>query len=106
MRCAVTLLRRQGLRLRSAELEPPIVGDLELTDHEGASTFRRDLRVANLWADTHSVSRRSLVVPLWDPVVLRIGPDTLTLCGIELSSDEVGQRVAECVQIWRCTLRP
>lgn len=77
---------------------------MELTDHDGASTFRREVRVANLWAGTASGSRRSLVVPLWDPVVLRIGRDSLTLCGIELRAE--GQRVSECVQLWRCTFPP
>ena len=86
VRCAVVLLRRKGTRLRRHELSPAIAGDLELTDHAGASTFRRAIRVANLWADTSSGSRRSLLVPLWDPLIVRIGSDSLTLQGIELSS--------------------
>jgi hypothetical protein len=102
MQCAVTLLRRHGLRLKPNELGEPIKGDLELTDHEGTSTFRRELRVANLWAETHSGSRRSSLVPLWDPIVLRIGHNTLTLCGIELNTGD--GRVAEHVQLWRCSL--
>jgi hypothetical protein len=102
MRCAVTLLRRHGRRLRAAELATPVVGDLEVTDHEGDSTFRRVLRVANLWGDASSAARRGLLVPLWEPSVLRIGPGGLSLHGIEL--DGRGDRVCEHVQVWRCVL--
>lgn len=104
MLVAVTLLRLHGRRLRAAELKHPVVGDLEVTDHEGASTFRRVMRVANLWASTSSGTRRSLLVPIWEPVVLRVGSDVLTLQGIELDSS--GDRIAEHMQVWRCTALP
>jgi hypothetical protein len=103
MLCAVSLLRRHGLRLRPSELAPAVSGDLELADHAGASTFGRGMRVANLWQPTHSGTRRALLVPLWDPALIWIGPRHLTLIGIELCARD--GRVAECTQLWRCIPR-
>ena len=88
------------MRLRPHELSAAVTGELELIDHEGASTFRRVIRVANLWAETHSGSRRTLLVPLWDPHIVRIGADWFTLQGIELGTQD--NRVAEHLQMWRC----
>lgn len=100
MLCAVFLLRRDGLRLRPRELAPAVSGELELADHAGASTFGRAMRVANLWQPTHSGTRRALLVPLWDPSLVCIGPRHLTLIGIELCARD--GRVAEHTQLWRC----
>jgi hypothetical protein len=100
MRCAVSLLRRRGLRLRPSELASPVSGDLEIADHVGASTFQRAMRVANVWQPTHSGTRRALLVPLWDPTLVWIGPQHLTLIGIELCAHD--GRVAEYTQLWRC----
>lgn len=100
MHCAVSLLRRHGVRLRPSELAPPVSGELEIADHAGASTFRRAMWVANVWQPTHSGTRRALLVPLWDPALVWIGPQHLTLIGIELCAQD--GRVAEYTQLWRC----
>ena len=104
MRCLVLLLRRHGLRLKQRELPPPVQGDLELTDAMATTQFRRLTRVANLWADAGGGTRRSLLIPLWEPSIVRIGPSSMALMGVEL--DTIKGRVHEHMQVWRCVPVP
>ena len=104
MRCAVVCLRRYGMRLKPRELSDAQTGDLEVTDHPGPAEFKRIARVANLWVSGGGGTRRSVLVPLWEPTVLRIGTDSLTLVGIELAT--VKGRLHEHTQVWRCLALP
>lgn len=100
MRYSVVCLRRLGMRLKLHELGDAVTGDLELTDHAGPAEFKRIARVANLWVAAGGGTRRSLLQPLWEPTVLQIGGDSLTLVGIELAT--VKGRLHEHTQVWRC----
>jgi hypothetical protein len=104
MRCSVVCLRRFGMRLKPRELGEAVAGDLEVTDHAGPAEFKRIARVANLWIDAGGGTRCSLLAPLWEPTVLRIGADSLTLLGIELAT--VKGRLHEHTQVWRCLTVP
>jgi hypothetical protein len=100
MRCTVTLLRRHGQRLKKHELGVPIERDLELTDQAFAAEFKRLARAANLWVAHLDGTRRSLLPPLWEPRVIQIGPNFLTILGTEIAT--VQGRVHDHLQIWRC----
>jgi hypothetical protein len=104
MRFAVILLRRYGMRLKPRELAPSVEGELDLTTHADLRAFKRPAHAANLWADAGGGTRRSLLMPLWEPAIVHIGPTSLTLIGIEL--DTVRGRLHEHTQLWRCTALP
>lgn len=93
-------LRRQGLRLRSGELDEGLVGDLRIND-AGDTSFKRPALKAQLWAPTFSVVDRPVGLPLFDPTLVHMGPTSFSLAGIELVV--IDGRVAEYVQVWRCT---
>jgi hypothetical protein len=100
MRCSVVCLRRFGMRLKLRELLAAITGDLEVNDHASPTEFKRIARVANLWVSAGGGTRRSQLAPLWEPTVLRISTESLTLVGIELAT--VKGRLHEHTQVWRC----
>lgn len=97
----VVLLRRQGQRLRRGELEPATRGLIEIGERAD-TTFRRAVRVAELLNPvTRLQSRQSVLLPLFDPVVLQVdGAGVMSITGIELHAH--GGRVAEHQQVWRC----
>lgn len=97
----VVRLRRSGLRLRRGELEAPVRGLLEIQEREG-STFGRVVRVAELLnPSTRWQSRQCLILPLFEPVLLRMDEQGgMSLAGVELCAG--GGRVSEHQQVWRC----
>ena len=92
-------LRRRGVRLRKAELDGPVVGDLRVGD-AGQTTFKRPMVAAQLWSHSGSVEV-PLLLPIFAPVLVCMERDTFSLQGIELEAAE--QRITEYVQVWRCT---
>lgn len=108
MLCDVVLLRWRGLRLKPKELDPPVRGDLVITDRGGEpamSSFKRPVRAAKLYAlGGNPEIRREVLQPIFDVDVLRIEGDAITILGIELQSELETRQLWEHVQIWRCTL--
>ncbi|WP_128002208.1 MULTISPECIES: hypothetical protein [Piscinibacter] len=100
----VVLLRDKGMRLRKGELQPAVRGELELGDDSGSGlSFKRPLRVARLYKRIGVQSQRQdALLPLFDARVIRVEDDTLTITGVELSSE--GDRISEFGQVWRCTV--
>lgn len=98
----VIRLRRLGVRLRRGELEAPVRGLLEIGERDG-TTFGRKVRMAELLNPaTRLQSHQDLMVPLFEPVILRMDEHgMLSISGIELASRD--GRVAEHQQVWRCT---
>jgi hypothetical protein len=100
MRVRVVLLRRDGLRLKAAELAAPVEGCLRVDDST-ASSFKRVGRLASLVeTGVHGEVTRTLLHALFDPVVLRMDATTFSLGGVELRCS--GERVTEVYQVWRC----
>lgn len=96
----VTLLRRQGLRLRQAELQPPIVGRLNVFDWEGKGNSRqRMIRVLEVRV-TFNTTMEQPAARISDPVLIAsLDGGTLVFAGIELESRD--GRIYEHQQIWR-----
>lgn len=96
----VTLLRRQGLRLRQAELAPPIVGRLNVFDWEASGNNKKRLiRVLEVliesgWRIEQPAARMS------DPALIASKDGgVLVFAGIE--TERRDGRVYEHQQIWR-----
>lgn len=108
MLCDVVLLRRRGLRLKPKELEPPVRGDLVITDRGGEpamSSFKRPVRAAKLYGlGGNPEIRREVLQPIFDAEVIRVEGSIITVVGIELQSVLETRQLWEHVQIWRCTL--
>jgi len=102
----VTLLRRQGLRLRRSDLEPPLRGTLRITEMDRAiNNSKRNLLRVDLWA-AFETSRMRNLASMSDPVLLPTMGDGLLIAGTELQSE--GDRIWEHRQIWLCrpTIEP
>jgi hypothetical protein len=100
VRCRVTLLRREGVRLRRDEWPEAAVGELCVRDVDAhTNSYRRHLRMAELW-EVGLQSRRLLVRPLADPEILRTVDAGFLLAGVEL--EPKGTRIAEHRQLWLC----
>lgn len=98
----VVALRREGLRLRAAELAAPVEGCLRVADST-ASEHKRVGRVASLVeTGVYGEVTRTLLPALFDPVVLRMDATTFSLGGIELRLS--GDRLTEFHQVWRCAV--
>jgi hypothetical protein len=97
MKATVTLLRRKGMRLRPAELDPAIVGELSLYDWPTANSFGRPVRCMEVKVPVGSLLQAKAV--LFDPELIAVVDSHLVFRGIEL--DTVDGRVFEHEQIWR-----
>lgn len=101
MRYTVRPLRRRGLRLTRPEIAayPAFTGDLVISDWSKGNTLRRAIRIAQLWDLGGAVSaRRPLLLPLLDPVLIKMTSDELVLYGVEIEAKE--GREWEHVQGW------
>jgi hypothetical protein len=96
---SVTLLRRDGVRLRQTELRPAAVGDLRVSD-AGCTSLKRPILVAYLWEQRSSLDR-PIGRPTFEPTLVHIGVDGFSLAGMELQA--VDGRLREVGQVWRCT---
>ena len=63
------------------------------------NSFKRHVRIVQLW-DCHPTTKRSLLLPMFDPVILKTVEGGFLLSGIEIESR--GTDVAEHVQLWLC----
>lgn len=99
--CAITLLRKEGLRLRREEWAAPVHGRLTIRD-DAANNFRRTVRQANLLARDGTTERAAEL--LFDPVIFRDLPDGFVMRGIELKAH--AGRLWEFEQVWMCRLTP
>lgn len=97
MKCTVTLLRRQGMRLRPTELAEPIGGELSLYDWATQNSFGRPVRCMEVKVLVGTLMQAKAV--LFDPDLIALVDGCLVFRGIEL--DTVDGRVFEHEQIWR-----
>ena len=97
MKCTVTLLRRAGMRLRPAELDPPIEGELSMYDWTTNNNFGRPVRCMEVKVQIGTLMQARGV--LFEPELLALADGVMSLRGIEL--DTVDGRVIEHEQVWR-----
>lgn len=96
----VTLLRRHGLRLRQAELGPPIVGRLNVFDWEGkGNSHQRMVRVLEVLVScTQPIEQPA--ARLSDPTLIAsLDGGMLVFAGTELEPRD--GRIYEHRQVWR-----
>lgn len=100
MQYDVTLLRAQGMRLRTRELQAPVRGELVVAMDDGRTSFKRPLLVAKLKVPRGASGLLvDALLPLFDVELVALA-DAITLQGIELDHRE--SRVYELRQMWRC----
>lgn len=97
MKCTVTLLRRQGMRLRPTELANPISGELGMYDWVTTNSFGRPVRCMEVKVQVGTLLQAKAV--LFDPDLIAIVDGCLVFRGIEVNA--VDGRVFENEQIWR-----
>lgn len=102
MKVSVTLLRRKGMRLRLAELEPAIEGELSMYDWPTANNFGRPVRCMEVKVAVGTLTQAKAA--LFDPELIAVADGHLVFRGIEL--DTVDGRVFEHEQIWRVIPNP
>jgi hypothetical protein len=100
MRFAVVQLRTRGVRLRKEEIAaiPAVIGDLQITDWKGGNAEGRAIRRAAL-IDRKPQFERDLLVPIFDPYVVRMQPEWFVLRGFEYDAIK-DHRTAEYAQEW------
>lgn len=102
MKVSLVRLRRDGMRLRQAELDAPVVGHL-LIKPMPSTKPRRPVMVANLVEyGYHGGVLRGLGFTLVDPVILNVERGSFSLGGIELGVQD--KRTYEFAQVWRCEI--
>lgn len=104
MLCDVTNLRLKGVRLKRAELTPPVRGHLSLRE-DNQTSFHRTVTVARLVIPGVGMGMEtSVMLPIFDVKIVRIEAGYMTLMGVELATENRGDamRIIEHVQIWRC----
>jgi len=99
MLLSVVQTRHNGARLTREEIaaSAPVVGRLTISDWREGNSAGRALRVARFNHPTISYSPE-LLLPLFDPAVVRMTDAGFLLVGYEI--DSAGDRVAEHVQGW------
>ena len=105
MRFRLVTIRDQGRRLSRAEIQAatPLVGDFVIRDLPASGNgWRRAMRCADLLDESSPQARRTLLRPLFDPVLVRVTPTSMLLLGHEL--EVVEGVIHEHVQGW--LLRP
>lgn len=101
MQFKVVTVRNQGRRLTRVEIEAavPLVGDVVVRDlaAEGNS-WNRAMRCAELIDESSPQSKRTMLPPLFDPVLVQVTPASVLLMGCEL--EVVDGVIHEHVQGW------
>lgn len=97
---SVVETHRNGVRLTRQEVQEAIacVGTLVVEDWREGNYARRALRVARLMTDKLN-QRPQLLLPLFDPVLVRMTDSGFLLLGYQIESGP-GREVAEHVQGW------
>ena len=100
--CAVTELRRSGLRLKKSEVAPPTRGNLLMSERaQGNSSFKRAVRVVELWSEyAGNTWRRQEIHPLFEPQLVFMDAQSFVICGTQLETTD--GRISEHTQVWLC----
>lgn len=97
MKCTVTLLRREGMRLRPAEVDAGIEGELSMYDWPTQNNFGRPVRCMEVKVPVGTLMQARAV--LFDPELVAVADGSMSFRGIEL--DTIDGRVFEHEQVWR-----
>lgn len=99
MKVTVTMLRRNGMRLKKAELDPPVTADLHMYDWNDGNSFRRAIRVLELRRRVGSIDQP--FAKLVDPDLVTVNGASFVFRGVEIEARD--GRVFEHEQLWRVT---
>jgi hypothetical protein len=97
MKASITLLRRDGMRLRKDEIAEPLTGEIHMFDWENTNSFRRAIRVLELLQRVGSIDQAA--AKLFDPELIAVKAGAMVFRGIVLETRD--GRVFEHEQIWR-----
>lgn len=97
MKATITLLRRDGMRLRKDEIAAPLAGEIHMYDWENTNSFRRAIRVLELRQRVGSIDQAA--AKLFDPELIAVKAGAMVFRGIVLEPRE--GRVFEHEQVWR-----
>lgn len=97
MKASITLLRRDGMRLRKDEIAAPLTGEIHMYDWESTNSFRRSVRVLELRQRVGSIDQAA--AKLFDPELIAVKAGAMVFRGIVLEPRD--GRVFEHEQIWR-----
>ena len=99
MLCEVTILMRDGKRLKKQELAKPILTFLEVRNwNSHLPDIRRHARVANLYVKAGKA--KAITASIFDPEVVTTTADGFVLRGNEVVLTE--KRKKEVEQVWLC----
>ena len=100
MKVAIIRTMREGVALSKAELleAPRHSGRLLLEDWAESNLFARPIRRARLVSTFPSVGDIDVVAPLFEPNLIKVGDDRLTLVGHEIHAE--GTVARHVVQVW------
>lgn len=99
MLCEVTILMRDGKRLKKQELAKPILTFLEVRGwNSHLPDMRRHVRVANLYVMAGKA--KGITASIYDPEVVTTTADGFVLRGYEVVVTDKGKREVE--QMWLC----
>lgn len=99
MLCEVTILMRDGMRLKKQELAKPILTFLEVRNWKlHVPDMRRHVRVANLYVNAGKA--KGITGSIFDPEVVTTTADGFVFRGYEVVLTDNGKR--EVVQMWLC----
>jgi hypothetical protein len=88
--------------LKRSQLAPPVRGTLRITEMDRATTnHKRNVLRVDLWGAFGTTRMRGLL-RLFDPVLLPTLGDSLLIAGIELHSEDQGEKIWEYRQVWLC----
>lgn len=99
MKVSVTMLRKDGMRLRRGELPSPVVGEMHMYDWAENNSFKRAIRVLELRRRVGSIDQP--FAKLVDPDLVAVQGSAFVFRGIEIEAK--GGRVYEHEQVWRVT---
>ena len=99
MLCEVTILMREGKRLKKQELVKPILTFFEVRSWSShLPDIRRHVRVANLYVMAGKA--KAITASIFDPEVVTTTADGFVLRGTEIVVND--KRKQEVVQMWLC----
>lgn len=97
MKASITLLRRDGMRLRKDEIAEPLTGEIHMYDWENTNSFRRAIRILELRRQVGSIMQPAAM--LTDPDLIAVKDGAMVFRGIVLETRD--GRVFEHEQVWR-----
>lgn len=100
MKVAIIRTMHEGIPLSKGELNgaPRHRGQLLIEDLADANTFGRPIRLARLISPAQGVGDIDVVAPLFEPALIKVRDERMTLVGHEIHADKGVTR--HVFQVW------